>query len=145
MEQKRRPSEDGLLQRRQQHQLDRIGHADAKALPGLGRIEMPPALEHLAQLGQLGDERRRLAKAGRGGAHQLAVTHEQRIAQLLAQTTQRVAHRRRRQGQGLGRAGQVLLAVDHLEHPQQVEIHGFARTMNRFHTQRLKQITSFTV
>lgn len=141
----RRVSCQAFDDRGQQQRFDRVGQADAEGLARVQRIEPAPFLQQLPQLREMVEQRRRHALARRRGAHAPAVAHEQRIAQLRAQAAYRVADRRRRQRQALRGVAQMPLAVDGLEHPQQVQIQLVGLVVNFAHPWRLAKITSFTL
>ena len=105
-------------------QLDIVGDGDAEVLTAAGRVEHVAGTETLFQLLQGRADRRFQRLGARRGLHAAAHPHQQRVIEQFAQAIQCVADCRLAQGQAFGRAGNVLLAHQCIEHAQQVEVEG---------------------
>ena len=121
-------------ERGQQHGLADVGHVDAQAARGAARVERLARAERAAHHGERVGERRRELERARRRQHAAARVHEQRIVELAAQPAERAAHRRLREAHVRGRARDVAVAQQRLEHRQQVQIrciHLFTAWMKR--------------
>ncbi|MNI75653.1 hypothetical protein D3C73_1318270 [compost metagenome] len=102
--------------------LDEVGHGNAKGLAARQWVEAIIDVEGLFDLLQRRANRAfQCQRLGRR-LHAPADTHQQRIIKLLAQARQGVAHGWLTEGQALGGAGHILLAQQHVEDTQQVEV-----------------------
>ncbi len=104
--------------------FDEVGHGNAQGLPAQVRVEAFTDIQRLLDLLQRRADR---AFQGQGLGRRLhapADAHQQRVVEQLTQARQGIAHRWLAEGQALGGARDVLLAQQHVEDAQQVEVEG---------------------
>jgi len=87
-----------------------------------GGIERRLLAEDRSNLVERRGDRSRGLQRALGGNHHSPAAHEQHVAQDLAQTAERVAHRRPTQADPNGRAPHPTLEQESLEYQQQIEI-----------------------
>ena len=118
----RRDGRDPREQRRQDHQLSMIDRGDREAARRGCRVEGRAAAERAIDVVERRvDCRRELLGAG-SGHHAAWGAHEDRIAEQGAEAVERVAHRRLREPDPLGRARDVALGEERVERHEEVEI-----------------------
>lgn len=111
-----------LHQRRHHGGFHEIAQADDEALLGDLRLEALRVIEDGAELLQRFAQRVDQPLGQRRGHHLVALAFEQRVVEQVAQARQRMADRRLREVQLLGRLGDAALGVDRVQHDQQVQI-----------------------
>ncbi len=122
MTHRRRQTAQALEQRRQDHRLGEVGHADAVGLVRLRRVEDTAFLHRHSQQRQRVAHRADDVLRHRRGRHALSGAHEQRVVEGLAQARQGVGHRRLGDADDLPGAGQVGFGVDRVEDDEKVEV-----------------------
>ena len=118
----RRRATQAVEQARHAQRFHIVGQRQGKALAAARRVEGVATGQALADALQgVANRRFQLQRPWRR-LHRPADTHQQRVIEQLAQAVQCVAHRRLAQCQALRRAGNVALAQQRIQYPQQVEV-----------------------
>ncbi|MCY1359365.1 hypothetical protein D9M69_459330 [compost metagenome] len=118
-----RQAPQALEQRRQDHRLGEVGHADAIGLVRLGRVEGAAFLHRYPQqLQGIAHRADDVLRHGRGH-HALGGAHEQRVVEGLAQAGEGVGNGGLGDADDLAGAGQVGLGVDGVEDDEEIEVY----------------------
>ena len=100
----------------------KIGRRQPEDAARACRLEPVPGRQHAFDAAQKGSHLLDELQRDGGGLHALAALDQQWIAQLVAQSRQRMADRRLRPPEPLGRPGDAALAHQHLEDGEEVEV-----------------------
>ena len=109
-------------QRRQGRRFDRMPQPKLEALAGGFRLETIKFMQRVANAVQRAANRADQLARQRRRLHHIALSHEQRVLDYVAQPGERVADRRLGEVEDLARARNAAFRVDGVEHHEQVEI-----------------------
>ncbi len=121
----RRQFTQARKQRRHAQLFDKVGEGDAHLLLAHAWVEGFTGIEGLFDLMQGCTNRPFKRQRPGGGLHVAANAHQQRVVEQCAQAGEGVADGGLAKCQALGRPRHVLLAQQHIEHSQQIQVEGF--------------------
>ena len=118
----RRSVAQALKQPRKERPLDEIAHHQAKAFATQRGFERFGRGERAVERGHTFANQAGQRFRSRGALHAMTDPHQQRIVEKLPQARQRIAHRRLRQPQAIGRPTHAAFLQQHVERHEKVRV-----------------------